>query len=251
MIRVAAYQLKAEISMALANKYAEEPMLFPIQLIEAKDYTTPLGPGSGANAQVNVDTAMTVWLKNCDSCYTIFKEHGIYSTQRFMNPMMRFSMNINGKFYPREPYETIDDLRLMNMTFDALNINNSSVTSVSTDLRTSLQEYTIVHVSNANGDALQRSQRYTTGTRSNFMIGIPFADSEIFQAGITTPATVQIQFTGERLNKVPKVQRYAFAQPVSIFLQDAILKIRSIPIAGRPQHEVVLLTIDQLRAGMR
>ena len=253
-IRLAMYQLKAEISMALANKYAEEPMLFPIQLIESKDYTTPIGTGI---ANPNIDTAMTVWLKNCDSCYTVFKEDGIYSTQRFVNPMISFQININGKLYPREAFRSIEDLRTINMTLDALNVNNSSVTSISKDLRTSLQEYTKVDTFAANGD-LTRTIRCTTGTKSNFMIGIPFADSEIFQGGITTPATVQIQMIAQRLAEgihsvhanVPKLNNFNFAQPVGIFIQDAILKIRSIPLMGRPQLEIVLNTIEQVRAGV-
>ena len=259
-IRLAMYQLQAEMSMALANKYAEEPMLFPIQLIEAKDYTTPLGSGDPAvnNGNPSIDTAMTVWLKNCDSCYTIFKEDGIYSTQRFVNPMIRFSLNINGKIYPREEYETIDDLRTINMTLDAMNVNNSGITSISRDLRTSLQETTRVQVIAQNG-AVTHTYQFTNGTRSNFMIGIPFSDSEIFQGGITTPATVQIQLKGSRVRSgatggplipVPKILAYTFAQPVSIFMQDAILKIRSIPTIGRPQFDIVLNTYEQIRGAM-
>ena len=86
------------------------------------------------------------------------------------------------------------------------------------------------------------------------MIGIPFSDSEIFQGGITTPATVQIQLKATRnipnsQIQVPKILGYDFAQPVSIFIQDAILKIRSVSIVGRPQFEIVLNTLEQIQAG--
>ena len=143
------------------------------------------------------------------------------------------------------------------MTLDALNINNSAITSSSEDLRTSLQEYTRIRVYPAAGGEATPDLIYTTGTRSNFFIGIPFADSEIFQGGITTPSTVQIQLRAQRLRSgeaghvpIPKIFRFNFAQPVGVFFQDAILLIRSVSTIGRPKFEVELKTFDQLRGGL-
>ena len=69
---------------------------------------------------------------------------------------------------------------------------------MSTDLRTSLQKYTLIQTFAANS-YITRNITFTDGTKSNFMIGIPLADSEIFQGGITTPAQVQIQLVAQRL----------------------------------------------------
>ena len=105
---------------------------------------------------------------------------------------------------------------------------------------------------------MTRVIQYTTGTRSNFMIGLPFADSELFMAGITTPATVRVQLIGQRLTEGVNARwtnpsilnAFDFAQPVGIFIQDAVLRIRSIPLQGRPQLEITLNTVEQIRSGV-
>jgi hypothetical protein len=48
------------------------------------------------------------------------------------------------------------------MTLDAMNVNNSSITSISKDLRTSLQEYTKYQKFANNSGALTRQINYTT-----------------------------------------------------------------------------------------
>ena len=55
-----------------------------------------------------VNTALTAALMFVDSSNTFFKEDGITSTQRFINPGFEGYLLIDGKYYPREQHRTLD-----------------------------------------------------------------------------------------------------------------------------------------------
>ena len=107
---------------------------------------------------------------------------------------------------------------------DALNINNSLLTSLTKDLQTSLQPFSPFSVSNANGSVLTAQNNWSLGDYSNFMIGIPFCDSEDFYGGISTSGTIQIELSGERIK--PE-NDYALIEyrATAICFEDALLKI--------------------------
>jgi flagellar biosynthesis regulator FlbT len=239
-IRCATYMIQMDVFNSLVEKYISVPLLFPVQIIQSKDFTTSIGTSD------IVDTAMTVALQHCDASYTVFKKD-INSTMCFENPAMTYQFNIDGKYYPREAYNSINDIRSVNHTLDALNVNDSDVTSIHDDLRTSLQPYSWIQTSNSEGK-LTAGKRNTTGTKSNFFIGIPFCDSEDFMGGISTNGTVQIQLRGQRLTEADGalVEKEQFAQPATIFTEDAIMKIRATKPAGRPQIEITKASIEQL-----
>ena len=148
---------------------------------------------------------MTCSLKHCDAAFTVFKKD-INGTTCFENPNIeQLTFNINGKYYPREPINTIDDVRSRNLTLDALNYNRSLVTQIPKDLHTSIQPYTKITACASSGNNDQNpfklsvynntiTNRFSDGDRSNYMLGIPFADSDDFMGGISTAnATIQIQ----------------------------------------------------------
>ena len=64
---------------------------------------------------------------------------------------IQFQFNVDDKLYPRESNDTINDERFLNLTLDALNVDNSLLTSVGKDLRTGLQPYIPGYVAAANG----------------------------------------------------------------------------------------------------
>ena len=119
-------------------------------------------------------------------------------------------------------------------------------TSINKDIANSIQPYHIRHDSAANG-ALTKKVVYNSGDRSNFCIGLPLADSEDFMGGISTAGTVQVQITGQRLNK-GGIDQVVFGAPVAIFTQDAILKIRSMKPPGSPQISVTHASVEQVIA---
>ncbi len=237
-IRLATYLLKMDVFNALAAKYIQVPLIFPIQTVQIKDFTNPITDGAD-----HFTTANTLALKHCDAMFTVFR-HGEYARTCFENPFIRFQFNVDGKMYPREEMETFDDERFLNQTLDALNINNSLLSSVSEDLRTSLQPYTNVIVAAQNG-TVSNAPEFSGGDYSNFMIGVPFCDSEDFMGGISTTGTVQIELHGDR-KKLTTIEY----RPTAICFEDALLKIRAVKPNGRPQIEITNASIEQLMSGM-
>ena len=141
-IRLATYLLKMDIFNALAAKYIQVPLIFPIQTVQIKDFTQVI-----PDDQDTFNTANTLALKHCDAMFVVFRKDE-HARTCFENPFIEFRFNVDGKFYPREEMTTISDEKFLNHTMDALNINNSLLTSLSKDLRTSLQQFlqqTILH----------------------------------------------------------------------------------------------------------
>ena len=241
-IRLATYLLKMDIFNALAAKYIQVPLLFPIQTVQIKDFTNELQKSGNGTDIVHINTANTLALKHCDAMFAVFR-NGEYARTCFENPFITFQFNVDGELYPRESNKTYYDERFLNLTFDALNINNSLLTSLSQDLRSSLQPYTKELESAANGTITEK-EVWGPNDYSNFMIGLPFCDSEDFMGGISTTGTVQIELTGER-DKLETITYKATA----ICFEDALLKIRAVKPDGRSQIEITNATIEQIALG--
>ena len=237
-IRLATYLLKMDVFNALAAKYIQVPLIFPIQRIQIKDFTDLLPNNNG-----HFTTANTLALKHCDAIFTVFR-NGENARTCFENPFINFQFNVDGKLYPRESNRTYYDERFLNLTLDALNLNNSLITSLSADLRSSLQPYTNMLRATESG-ALTEVEEWCGHDYSNFMIGLPFCDSEDFYGGISTSGTVQIELSGER-EKLSDIQYKATA----ICFEDCLMKIRAVKPDGRSQIEITSASIEQLLAGM-
>ena len=124
-IRTAQYMIQADVYDGIAQHYMTKPFVFPIQTIESKDFTTSIGT---YRRNPNINFAMTVALKHCDAAFTVFKKD-INTTTCFENPdLSGVTFNINGKYYPRERIDTLDDVKSRNLTLDALNCNRSLTT---------------------------------------------------------------------------------------------------------------------------
>ena len=244
-IHLAVYMLQMDVFNALASQYVQVPLMFPIQLIESKDYTKVIG------ANASIDNALTVQLKHADAMFTVFKKD-VNSYSCFENPEISYQFNIDGKYFPRQAFDTIEDVRTVNQTLDALNFNNCLTTSLNKDAASSMQPYNKIQECAAGG-AITLKTKYKCEDKSNFCIGIPLADSEDFMGGISTAGTVQVQIVGERLsgeNNKPGggIQAQAFGNPVALFTEDAILKIRSMKPPGQPQISFTTASIEQVLA---
>ena len=237
-IRLATYLLKMDVFNALAAKYIQLPLIFPIQQIQIKDFTDQLPASEG-----HFTTANTLALKHCDAIFTVFR-NGEHARTCFENPFINYQFNVDGKLYPRESNRTYNDERFLNSTLDALNLNNSLLTSLSDDLRNSLQPYTRILKAKTDGKT-DEVEEWTGNDYSNFMIGLPFCDSEDFYGGISTSGTVQIELSGERekINTIPY-------KATAICFEDALMKIRAMKPDGRSQIEITNASIEQLLAGM-
>lgn len=240
-IRLATYLLKIDLFNALAAKYTNVPLIFPIQTVQIKDFTSSLP----LVANQHFTTANTIALKHCDAMFLVFKS-GPYATTCFNNPFLDgFRVNVDGKFYPREELNTYNDRRFINLTLDALNINNNALTSINKDLADSLQPFTDLHFQAANNNFAAATHCWKLKDQSNFMIGIPFCDSDEFMGGISTVGTVQIELSGQRAN-IGVNRPY---QVTAICFEDCYLKIRAVKPDGRSQIEITNATIEQMALG--
>lgn len=243
--------LRMEVFNALSLKYLNVGMLFPIHQVQIRDFTQYLPDAKDSDVPVRYNTAATIGLTHCDTMFIVFRQ-GQNSRTCFINPQISYSVNIDGKFYPNELFNTVDDQRHINMLFDALNINNSLLSSISKDILTSTQPYYHKVVYSDAGVATDKLC-WNGGDNSNFFIGIPFADSEDFMGGISTVGTVQVELAGERKVNTA-IKKVKFTLPTGIYYQDAFLKIRSVKPVGRSQIEITNASIEQIlgaRAAMK
>ena len=255
---LAQYMLTIDVYNALSAKYIQYPLLFPIQTVQWKNFTKEL------HAEPNFNCAASLTLTHCDSMYIIFRKD-IHSRTCFENPEIRFQINIDGKFYPREQYDTVEDPRFTNMVYDCLNINNSALLSVPNDLRSSLQPYVKINKYVAGSADPLVGYFYNGCDRSNFFIAVPFSTDEDFMGGISSGSTCQIELVGSRLNRrnanidldpagpqTDPIARYDWTlAPTGIYFEDAILKIRSVKPPGAPQVQITNATIEQIIASNR
>ena len=239
-IHTAYYMLQMDIANSIAARYMNVPLVFPVQKIESKDFTSNLGKDA------EFDTALTIQLKHADGVGVIFKKN-VNAHSCFDNPMIEYQFNIDGKTYPRRPYETVDDLRNLNQTLDFLNFNNLATTSIDKDLANSLQPYYMMTPYAADGKTNTALPLYHSSDRSNFILGIPFADGADFQGGLSTSGTIQVQLRGKRLDKRDH-EGVEYAQPVALFTEDAILKIRTMKPPGTPQISITSASLEQVLA---
>ena len=108
-IRLATYLLKMDVFNALAAKYIQIPLIFPIQTVQIKDFTDEI---PATNEGGTFTTANTLALKHCDAIFTVFR-NGEYARTCFENPFIQFQFNVDGKLYPRESNDTIHDERFI------------------------------------------------------------------------------------------------------------------------------------------
>ena len=157
------------------------------------------------------------------------------------------TININGKYYPREHVNTLDDVKSRNLTLDALNTNRSLITAIPKDLHTSIQPYVFIKKWNTSTTQLDTVKHYTDGDRSNYFLGLPFADSDDFMGGISTAnATVQIQMTGTTCGEGGYNLHLKFEQPTMLITQDCLLKIWAFKSSTRKQMEITHETIEMI-----
>ena len=247
-IKLAQYMLRMEVFNALSLKYLNVGMLFPIHQVQIRDFTQSLPDANDSDVPVRYNTAATIGLTHCDTMFIVFRQNQ-NSRNCFINPQITYRVNIGGKFYPNETYQTFDDQRHVNLLLDSLNVNNSLLTSISKDILTSAQPFYHRIVYDAEGKGTDK-KCWNGGDNSNFFIGIPFADSEDFMGGLSTTGTVQIELSGDR--QVDTAIRGAkYIAPVGIYYEDVLLKIRSQKPMGRSQIEVTTASIEQILSGVK
>ena len=256
---LATYMLKMEVYNQLEYNYLQVPLLFPIQTITNVKFTSALGNSSHFTLQ------NTATLSHCDTVFVVFPRD-VNSRTCFINPEISSQLNINGKYYPRESYSTINDPRFFNMELDALNINNNPLISISNDVNNSINPYRIYtrriykHIEADPEEEEEEAEYLTTYMcyetpffmdKSNFFIGIPLSTDEDFMGGISSNgSTVQVELIGDRNSISQYMNEQNWTQPPeAIFLEDKLLKIYSMKPQGKKQIDITNATLEQIAAG--
>ena len=237
-LRLAETVVRMDVYNQVLSRFINQPMLFPIQTIVSKDFSGHLPKGNGQN----ISLAMTNALNHCNSMFVVFKRDNKDRTC-FENPMINWQVNIDGKYFPREEYQTFSDHRNINLFLDATNFNGNGLFSVPDDIYHSLQPYLKTQKYTDAGDGAEE-RTYTPKDRSNFAIAIPFCEDDTFQAGMHSGGSVQVELRGSRANHFHSM--YDGAAPTAIYVEDCILKLRAVKPSGEAQIAYTHATPEQL-----
>ena len=236
-IRLAETVVRMDVYNQVLSRFINQPMLFPIQTIISKDFSGKMPDET--NGPINL--TMTNALNHCNSMFIVFKKSHDDRTC-FENPMINWQVNIDGKFFPREEYQTYNDHKNMNLFLDATNFNGNGLFSVPNDIYHSLQPFVTSWKYTAAGKGTE-TQTFVPKDRSNFAIGIPFCEDDTFQAGIHSGGTVQVELRGSRTGIFPKMYT---TSPTGLYVEDCILKLRAVKPSGEPQIASTHATPEQL-----
>ena len=223
------FMVRSDLAHELRAEYKNFPLLLPMMTVEYNNFTSKLG-----NAE-SIQPTCSAQLLYADAAYIVYKSDSLISKQCFVNPFARYQLNIGSNHYPPVKIRTVNDLKEVDQTNDALNLNNSLLGCVSDDVATSMQPFTKVRTHESN------TFKWTTGDMSTFVSAIPFTDSGIFQGGLSHKGDVMLMI--ERLHH-PEVPRKCsvvhLAEPVLVTTQERLLAIYS----ERPEHapQVQILT---------
>ena len=240
------YMLKMDVYNALEYNYLQVPLLFPVQTVSNVKFTQALGN------QQQFTLQNTATLSHCDTIFIVFPMT-TESRTCFTNPEITAQLNINGKFYPRQRYRTVNDPRFYNMELDSLNINNNPLVSVSEDVANSITPYQFTNYYDITKNTIfeARAPIMSISDLSNFFIGIPLSTDEDFMGGISSNgSTVQVELLGERASPNGEINDYYWTEaPEALFLEDKLLKIYAMKPAGRKQIDITNATLEQIAAG--
>ena len=236
-IRLAETVVRMDVYNQVLSRFINQPMLFPIQTIISKDFSGKMPDET--NGPINL--TMTNALNHCNSMFIVFKKSHDDRTC-FENPMIKWQVNIDGKFFPREEYQTYNDHKNMNLFLDATNFNGNGLFSVPNDIYHSLQPFVTSWKYTAAGQGSE-TKTFVPKDRSNFAIGIPFCEDDTFQAGIHSGGTVQVELRGSRTGIFPKMYT---TSPTGLYVEDCILKLRAVKPSGEPQIASTHATPEQL-----
>jgi len=163
-----------------------------------------------------------------------------------------FYLSISGfGNFPQQPFNTFGNdenhTRFVNMTLDALNINNSQIMAPNKDLMNSLETKKVEFytVTNTTGTASIASAKSTPKHDiSNFLIGIPFSNDIDFQGGLTSNGNINFKLasTSSQINTIASTYTSATTSNIGatvMFCCDCALMIKVVPYSDQPECRLV------------
>ena len=233
------FELMYDIYDGLKSRYMARPLTIPVNKL---DY----GRFAGAMKNSGVSSTYTAAIQNCESMFILPFTDDDHHTVCFNPKFTDLYLNISGYGnFPQQPFDTFGDndkhTRFMNMTLDALNINNSPLMGPNEDLLNSLENRTI-HTFVYNGAQTETdNNRNVDG--SNFLIGIPFSNDIDFEGGLTSNGNINFKLTAgssiiDTLANQLNGSKSSLGATV-MFVKDAALMIKVVPYATEPECRLI------------
>jgi hypothetical protein len=184
---LATFQLRADVVEELKSKYVERPLTFPVNFFTINRF-------AGRPTMANLSHILSTTVNNCDTLFLLVPNTP-NSLTCFFNPFINGFQLDAGPYgtYPSQPMSTFNDIRFINMVADALNVNNSVLTSFNKDCDSSFCLSRRHFEWAAAGDVVGNANRYifsnVQGDKSNFFIGIPFSVDNDYQGEMSSPSS--------------------------------------------------------------
>jgi hypothetical protein len=186
---LATFQLRADVVEELKAKYLERPLTFPVNFFIINRF-------AGIPKLDALSHVLSTTINNCDTMFMLVP-NTTNSNTCFYNPFIKKFQLDAGPYgcYPSQPMDTYNDRRFVNMTGDALNVNNSVLTSFNKDVNSSFcitAHFTTVTTNSDPGKQTTTnafSDQTSIGDRSNFFISVPFSVDNDYQGGLSSPSS--------------------------------------------------------------
>jgi hypothetical protein len=163
-------------------------------------------------------SSQTITPRFIDTIFLLFPVNGNYRTV-FKNPGFRSFQLTCGGFgqFPDISYGTVNEPRLVELTQNALNLNNNSVTPNEEVLNSLMDDW----------NQMQPNKGWESYDCTSFLIAIPMETDGTFQQGMTsaTPINYELIVTQDVLN-INSYSRRTDRPPLICLLQDATISIQ-------------------------
>ena len=237
------FELMYDIYDGLKARYMARPLTIPVNKL---DY----GRFAGVMRNTGSSSTYTAAVSNVESMFILPFTDDMHHTVCFNPEFENFYLSISGfGNYPPQPFSTAgnsdDHTRFVNMTLDALNINNSPIMAPNKDLMNSLETKHVVYWKYDDGAYVKAvddtDNKHDT---SNFLIGIPFSNDIDFQGGLTSNGNVNIKLAHSKStvdaieNNLRGVATCGIGATV-MFCTDCALMIKAVPYSDQPECRLV------------
>ena len=240
------FELMYDIYDGLKARYMARPLTIPVNKLDYGRFAGIIGNGNNATS-----STYTAAVSNVESMFILPFHDDLHHTVCFNPDFTNLYLSISGfGNFPQQPYNTGGNdekhVRFVNMTLDALNINNSPIMAPNKDLMNSLEYKKTKYWTNASAgekDKLADGNYGDNYDKSNFLIGIPFSNDIDFQGGLTSNGNINIKLSagssiintiGQELNG----SNCSIGATV-MFCCDAALMIKCVPYADQPEVRLV------------
>ena len=243
------FELMYDVYDGLKARYMQRPLTIPINNLI-------YGRFAGIIDQAQTSSTYTAPVQNVESLFILPFHDDLHHTVCFNPNFKSLSLSISGfGNFPQQAISTGDDdedhIRFVNMTLDALNINNSPIMAPNKDLMNSLEFRKTKFWTNADtnihpldsGETIKIRSNDDIHDKSNFLIGIPFSNDIDFQGGLTSNGNINLKLSASKsiINTIGQSLNNSDCKigATVMFCTDAALMIKVVPYADQPECRLV------------